>query len=360
MRIKAVLTLLSMTLMLCAVGSVTALSPSQETVVLPPIVADADTIVDRTHPDKNFGNERDLVARDFVTVFSFIRFNLSSIPQEIINAHISGWQNYIASAKLRIFVYEKPSSGYGIVGTQYFEQGWNEYTLTYNLLEQIVGGPIFGIGGDLFNLSQIQTCSFAEIDVTDLTNSYIRDHPTSKEITFHINVDANQNFIFSSRHHPPSFRPTLLLVYKKIATSLTLHISKRNLTTTESLNSWGTTEPILRGAIVKLMYYPPNSVTPIERRAMVNDVGQFEDDFTPNIIGIWRVVAQFDGTDIYATSRSEELSFVVKEPIEPAPPMQFYLPYIVLGALIVAIPIGIFFLLKRKKPSNPLPSNTPR
>lgn len=356
MRVRITSTLLCVTLMFSVIASVMALSPSPETVALQPIEADADTIVDRTHPDTNFGNERDLVARDFVTVFSFIRFNLSSIPQEIVNAQILGWQDYIASAKLRFFVYAKPSSGDGLIGTQYFEQGWNEYTLTYNLLEQILGGPIFGISGYPINLSQIQTYSFAEIDVTDLVNDYLRYHASSKEITFHINVHENQNFTFSSRHHPSGFRPTLILVYKKIATSLTLYVSKQNLTTTESLSCWGTTEPILNGMIVKLLYYPPNSVTPIERRTIVNNAGQFEDNFTANMIGVWRVVAEFDGTNIYASSHSEELTFSLKEPV---PSMQYYLPYIALGALIVIIPAGIFLLLKKKKSRNTLSIDNP-
>lgn len=275
---------------------------------------------------------------------------MSSIPQEIVSAQASAWQDYIKSAKLTFFVYQKPSSGDGIIGTQFFEQGWNEYTLTYNLLEQMTGGPIFGISGDPFDYSQIETYARAEINVTRLVNSYLRSHPTSKEITFHINVNPNQNFTFSSRHHPTGFRPTLYLVYKKISTTLTSHISKENLTSSESVKVWGTITPVVKDAIIKLLYRSPGGGSPTERRAMLNDAGQFEDDFTPSKAGLWRVVAQFDGDDVFAEALSSELSFTLETPVSPVSPMLSSVFYIVIGIAIVAIPLGTYLFYTKRKP----------
>lgn len=324
-----------------------ALEPSEQIEQLPEIKADADTILHAGYPDTNFGDARTLVATDFTGIFSFIRFNLSSIPSEIINAHRSGWRNYIESAKLGLFVYTKPSSSSdeGLVGTQYIPGGWNEYTLTYHSLEQIVGN-IAGFSGDTFNFSQIEVNRFTEINVTSLVNNYLRTYNTG-EVTFHINVVWKGNFNFSSRHNI-NLEPRLSLFYKKFATSLSFHIPKQSLTSTESLDSWGTTEPILNGTIVKLIYYPPNGGTPIERRSTVNSAGMFEDEYTPNVAGAWKVIAKFDGNNIYASSNSTELAFDMKEP----PPILYYLPYIVLGLVIVGVPLGFYLFRRMRRPRN--------
>jgi len=95
------------------------------------------------------------------------------------------------------------------------------------------------------------------------------------------------------------------------------------------------------------MYSPPDGSSPTERRAILDDAGQFEDNFTPTLTGLWKVVAQFDGDNIYAKSLSSELTFTLKEP----PLIAYdYLLYIVIGILIGVIPLGTYFLLKRRKP----------
>ncbi|MEM2889480.1 MAG: Ig-like domain-containing protein [Candidatus Bathyarchaeia archaeon] len=105
-----------------------------------------------------------------------------------------------------------------------------------------------------------------------------------------------------------------MFVVQRVPTSLTCSISKETIESGGKITITGFVHPINIGKPIKLelAFTMPNS-TVIEKYTYVNSEGIFNTEFTPQPPGTWKVQAYLAGDNIYMSSTSESLQFVVND-----------------------------------------------
>jgi hypothetical protein len=294
-----------------------------------------DTYVDKSMSNTVFGANPKLVCGDTWGKFSFLKFDLSSIPKGA----------KIISVELQLFCYDKSASAGGIlIGEEPLleERGWSETTLTYSLLEQIAESAGAHIGGFIsgfmeLDLSKIEEWRSFSFNLTSYLCYYLEEKVGKNEnqITFHLNLlGANGELTICSKEFAAeNCRPTLIISYEKIPVTLFLQPIETDVTEGMEVRIWGTTHveasyeylkqwltaTYLENATITLEYEVSNASghkISFERIVITDITGKFEDRFVPTIIGEYSVKAVFRGTDTFSSSTSGEIKFKVMENVD--------------------------------------------
>ena len=99
---------------------------------------------------------------------------------------------------------------------------------------------------------------------------------------------------------------------------------------------------------ISLIYLKPNG-TEIIRETSTNDIGYFTDTFVPDLEGMWRVKASWNGTEKYVASSSSVETFEVQGPI----PIYLYLAIVGVSVWIVVTLIVHAFVRKKEQIYSP-------
>ncbi|MFN8424406.1 MAG: S8 family serine peptidase [Anaerolineae bacterium] len=110
------------------------------------LAAVADSYVDATNPNQNFGTQVKLITNSAGPRNSYLRFDTTSIPGQVTHAD------------LRLYAITGSNVGYAVRGVS--NNGWGETTITYNNAPPF--GPVAGSSGP------IAANSWSVVDVTSL------------------------------------------------------------------------------------------------------------------------------------------------------------------------------------------------
>lgn len=102
-----------------------------------------------------------------------------------------------------------------------------------------------------------------------------------------------------------------LAALNHIDTRLTLEASETTVPVSTKLTIFGSISPSLSGEIVRVRYIDPSGIVSAKPLVVAKD-GSYTDELRPEIVGTWRVSAEFEGEGYYVGSESQTISFVVE------------------------------------------------
>lgn len=141
----------------------------------------------------------------------------------------------------------------------------------------------------------------------------IWSHPIDKEISdiMYTQLQGDQVYVIVE----DKGRVHALAGLSEIETNLSISVSAETITLTElpdRITITGTLKPAFRGEIVELRFVDPaGHVTTVP--LIVAADGSFIHVIEPQIVGTWKVMAEFDGEGYYLDSKSYTINFIVKE-----------------------------------------------
>ncbi len=300
-----------------------------ETITLGPV---ADTYVDKTVPDANFGAANELKAGYHCNggprYYSFLMFNLTIIPSEVT----------IQSAKLKLYVRSVGiyTGSFPVkIWNLYCENNaWTEFTLTE------ANAPWDDISQVIAEYTNIEDTGYAEFNVTsDVARAWSTGKLTEVLATF------SDNMVGFYSKEGGSYYPKLEINYTKALTSISISTSETSITKGKSITVWGLTNPTVSDITITLTYTRPDWIQ-VNRTAVCGTDGRFTDTFSPDMTGEWSVKASWSGSDTYDESTSTVSSFTVSEP-------SLTTTYIILITIVGIVTIGstyYFLRIRKKKP----------
>jgi len=99
---------------------------------------------------------------------------------------------------------------------------------------------------------------------------------------------------------------------QKVPTSLDCKLSQETIDLGGKITVIGTVHPIVTGKAIELEFTMPNSSL-IKRYSYADLNGTFTVEFTPNLPGIWEVQIKLASDNVYLSSTSESVQFVVND-----------------------------------------------
>ena len=106
-----------------------------------------------------------------------------------------------------------------------------------------------------------------------------------------------------------------LIVSTKRRSSISIQLSEEQIDLGENITVTGSLNPALAGVTVTINYIKPNGDV-VMRTVVTDSNGKFKNVFTPDVSGIWKVYASWEGNADYMGAKSGKLTFKVRGVLE--------------------------------------------
>lgn len=139
-------------------------------------------------------------------------------------------------------------------------------------------------------------------------------HPINKQISDIMFVEPNGSQVYVVIEDRDG-RLQALAGLTEIKTALEISVSAQTLSLTslpDRIMVTGALTPAFRGEIVELRYVDPTGLVTTVPLIVAGD-GSFTHVIEPQIVGTWKVTAEFDGEGYYLDSKSSTITFTVME-----------------------------------------------
>ena len=135
---------------------------------------------------------------------------------------------------------------------------------------------------------------------------------------------------------------TTQLTVLKVATTLSLALSKDGVTFGDSLDITGSVSPAFAGATIKIYLTDPTGAI-TTRQAQTSAQGTYSLAFTPDAKGEWTITASFMGDDLHKGASSEAVPLGVSGGLFDWPLI------LIFPGAAAAVAVAVIFLLRRRR-----------